>query len=154
MFSGELITPDRLSYHTGPRHAAVVDNLWAPLATFVDRRADAAADNLSARHCCCVLLLLQFSMIKKGHQNIFRIERNFFGNIWKQFWPPTPRRAAANFLGPTGRRRRPKLTAADTMTLTHDSNWAAAVIIIILSIISFVNLMLLCHLVVFQTSIW
>ena len=48
--------------------------------TFVDQRA-AAADNLSAHrrchYCCCVAILLQFSMTNKGHQTILRIERNF-----------------------------------------------------------------------------
>jgi len=45
------------------------------LATFdspIDR-CGAATDNLSARrrcHCCCVVILLQLSMTKKGHQKI------------------------------------------------------------------------------------
>src|SRR6218665_3447943 len=77
MFSGQLTTPDRFSYHT--------DYLWAPPPTFVDRRAAVtAADNLTARrrcHCCCVLISLLFSMTKKGHQKILRIERNFLGYV-------------------------------------------------------------------------
>jgi len=49
--------------------AADDDNLWAPSPIFVDRRVAAATDNLSARrrcHCCRVLILLQFSMTRKG----------------------------------------------------------------------------------------
>jgi len=39
-----------------------------------------------------------------------RIERDFFGEFYKKTVFGRPRRAAANFLGPTARRR-PKLTA-------------------------------------------
>src|SRR6218665_3975852 len=50
---------------------AATDNFWAPPPpTFVDRLVVAAAEKFSACrrcHCCCVLILLQFSMTKKGH---------------------------------------------------------------------------------------
>src|SRR6218665_2380136 len=52
--------------HLEPCTAA--NNLWAPPPNFVDRRA--AADNLSALRrcrCCCVLILLQFSITKNSH---------------------------------------------------------------------------------------
>ena len=64
--------------------------------TFVDRRA-AAVENLPARrrcHCCCVLILLQFSMTEKGHQKILRLERNLFGILCRQFLGPAARPAA------------------------------------------------------------
>src|SRR6218665_1797155 len=77
--------------------AAAADNLWAPLLpTFVDRRAT-AAENLSARrrcHCCCVLILLQFSMTKKRHHKILRIERNFSGIFEQTFLAANTARAA------------------------------------------------------------
>ena len=31
-------------------------------------------------------------MTKKSHHKMLRIERSFFGNLFKKFWPPTPRR--------------------------------------------------------------
>src|SRR6218665_1069561 len=94
------------------------DNLWAPSPpTFVDRRAN----NLSARqcHCCCVLILLQFSMTKKGHQKILRIERIFSGIFEEHFWPPTPRRS---------RRRREKLTGAPPPTQCENARWRTALL--------------------------
>src|SRR6218665_1117672 len=71
----------------------------APTPTFVDRRP-VAPDNLSARrrwHCCCVLIVLQFSMTKNGHQKILRVERNFFGNLGKSFLRQRRSAAAADF---------------------------------------------------------
>ena len=38
------------------------------------------------RHATSLLILLQFSITKKGHQKILRIEHNFFGNLWKSFF--------------------------------------------------------------------
>ena len=49
MFSGQLTTPDRFSYHTG-RAEAADNSLSAPPLNFNGRRA--AADNLSAHHQC------------------------------------------------------------------------------------------------------
>ena len=64
-------------------------------------------------------------MIKKGHHEILRIERNFFGESLKNiFGPPTPSRAAAaNFLGPAiPPTKIDRSAAADTMTLAHGSS--------------------------------
>src|SRR6218665_2030302 len=114
-----------------PRCAAA-DNLWAPpLLPFADRRA--AAENLSAHrrcHCCCVVILLQFSQTKKqGHQKILRIERNVFWNFRrKYFWPPkaAPRRFRRRRLSFLDWRAPPstkidRRTTADTMTSAHGS---------------------------------
>ena len=78
------------------------------------RRPLRAADYLSARRRCHVamlVILLHFSITKKSHKNILRIEI-FFGNLIKTFFridgaPP-----------PTKIDRR---AAADTMELAHDS---------------------------------
>src|SRR6218665_3069720 len=121
MLSGQLTTPDRFSYHTG---RATADNMWASPPTFVDRRA--AADNLSARrrcHCCCIVILLQFLMTKRS-SDFFRIERNFFENLWKkihlaaQMAAPPPICLDGGAPPPlTKIYRRP----ADTMTMAHGS---------------------------------
>src|SRR6218665_1129093 len=94
-----------------PRRVATTNNLWAPQPpTFVDWSV--AADCLSARrrcHFCCVLILLQFSMTKKCHQEILRIERNFSGIFEKNCLAGR----VADVLGPSvHRRRQPKLAGA------------------------------------------
>ena len=56
---------------------AAADNLWAPPCA-------AAADILSACrrcHCRCLVIFLQLSIAKKGHQKILRLERNLFGDL-------------------------------------------------------------------------
>src|SRR6218665_3621008 len=66
-----------------PRRVAA-DNLWAP-PTFVDRRA--AVDTLSARrrcHCCCVVILLQFSMTEKRPSEKFADRTKFFRESLKK----------------------------------------------------------------------
>jgi len=68
----------------------------------------------------------RFSITKNGYQKILRIERNFFGNLWKKhFWPPTPRRG--RFFGTGGSPPPPtkidRRAAADTMTPAHGSNY-------------------------------
>src|SRR6218665_1179323 len=68
-------------------------NLLAPPPTFVDRRADAAADGIFAGYLLCCNFR---SMAKKGHQKILRIGRNFFGTLLKKFLG-RQRRAAADF---------------------------------------------------------
>ena len=81
--------PDKISFY--PQHFLMTffkqNNYEATMATIA-----AAPTNCRRRvrrtplvrrrcHCRCVLILLQFSMTKKGHQKILRIERNFFGNF-------------------------------------------------------------------------
>jgi len=38
----------------------------------------------------CLVILLHFSMTKKGHEKILKIERNFSGILEQDFWPPAP----------------------------------------------------------------
>ena len=61
----------------------------------------------------CLVILLHFSMIKKrGHQNFEDRTKILRESLKTNVWPSAPRRPAAEFLGPTVLRRRPKLTSA------------------------------------------
>src|SRR6218665_2665784 len=94
MFSGQLTTPDRFSYHTG---RAAADNLWAPPPTFVDRRA--AADNLSARRpclfCCVFIFFAIFDFRKRSSENI-EDRMKFLGNLLKNIFGCRSRRPEAD----------------------------------------------------------
>jgi len=95
------------------------------------------ADNLSASrrcHFCCVLIYLfcccNFRRwLKKVIRKFWglRIERNFFRNLWKQFfWSPTPRRCR-QFFGTGGappstqlRRRKALFLSLSAIVLTDN----------------------------------
>ena len=113
-----------------PRRVATTNNLWAPQPpTFVDWSV--AADCLSARrrcHFCCVLILLQFSMTKKCHQEILRIERNFSGIFEKKLFGRQGRRCFGTVGAPSPPTKIGRRTAADTMTSAHGSTTKRSVI--------------------------
>jgi len=87
--------------------AAAANLLAPPPLIFVDR---------SKPFLLCTYFVAIFrSMTNKGHQKIFRIERNFsrepLNKIWRQAAP------SADLFGPAARRsRRPKLTGAPPHT--------------------------------------
>src|SRR6218665_2389409 len=64
-------------------------------------------------------------MTKKVPKKILRIERNFFVNLIKKIWPPTPRRRRFFWTGgaPPPPAEIDRRAAAHTMTSAHSSNY-------------------------------
>ena len=83
-----------------PRRSIATYNLWAkPPPIFVDRCVAAAADNLSMALLLCTYFVAIFD---RWLQNLslesFRIEQNFFGNLWKKYFPLRHAASNADFL--------------------------------------------------------